>query len=331
MTPEDNTSARQSDAETRVAVIGAGLAGLSCAQNLSAAGLDVTVFDKSRGLGGRLATRRAEGMAFDHGAQYLTVRSAPFKRFVDANSNALAFWEPRIEGQKGDSAWLVGTPGMSSIGKALAVGIAVSKACRIIGLRRSGADWRLTSAEGETFGPFARLAIAIPAPQALELLLTAGIELSELTDVIMAPCWTLMLAFDKPTGIGFDALRPAAGPVGWIARNDTKPGRDSTVEQWVVQAGPDWSRDQLENNPGDIKESLLAAFQDLAPHELPTPAFSAAHRWRFALVEEPLGRACLFEPGSGFGLAGDWCIAPRAEAAFESGSALAGEILTSLE
>ena len=331
MTVEDASSARHSDAETRVAVIGAGLAGLSCAQNLSASGLDVTVFDKSRGLGGRLATRRADGLAFDHGAQYLTARSAPFKRFVNANEDRLASWTPRVDEGRRDSEWLVGTPGMSSIGKALAGGIAMSKACRITDLRRSGSNWHLTSKAGETFGPFVRLAIAIPAPQAFELLLTTGIELSELNDVIMAPCWTLMLAFERPTGLDFDALRSASGPIGWIARNDSKPGRDRTVEQWVVQAGPDWSRDHLENDPGEIETSLLAAFQALAPFDLPTPVFSAAHRWRFALVEEPLGRPCLFEPESGFGLAGDWCIAPRAEAAFESGIALAGEILSSLE
>ena len=331
MTLEDESSAQQSDAETRIAVIGAGLAGLSCAQNLNTAGLDVTVFDKSRGLGGRLATRRADGLAFDHGAQYLTAQSAPFKRFVNANEDTLASWTPHVDGERRDSDWLVGTPGMSSVGKALAEGIAVSKACRIIGLQRPGTNWHLTSEAGETFGPFARLAIAIPAPQAFELLLTASIEMPELNDVIMAPCWTLMLAFERSSGLDFDALRPSTGPIGWIARNDSKPGRDSTVEQWVVQAGPDWSRHHLENNAVEIEKDLLGAFQALAPVDLPPPVFSAAHRWRFALVEKPLGRPCLFEQDSGFGLAGDWCIAPRGEAAFESGVALAGEILTSLE
>jgi predicted NAD/FAD-dependent oxidoreductase len=52
-----------------------------------------------------------------------------------------------------------------------------------------------------------------------------------------------------------------------------------------------------------------------------------AHRWRHALVEQPLGLPCLVDEEIAAGACGDWCIAPRVEAAFESGRALAHSLL----
>ena len=81
-----------------VAVIGAGLAGLSCATALRAAGLDVQVFDKSRGPAGRMSTRRGEGWSCDHGAQYFTARDPRFQAEVAAweAAGVAAPWAPRL-------------------------------------------------------------------------------------------------------------------------------------------------------------------------------------------------------------------------------------------
>ena len=89
----------------RVAVVGAGIAGVGLARHLADAGHTVQLFDKSRGVGGRLATRRlqwvddkgvAREASFDHGAPGFTARSADFARFVDAAHRAgwLAPWAP---------------------------------------------------------------------------------------------------------------------------------------------------------------------------------------------------------------------------------------------
>src|SRR5512147_827927 len=108
--------------EVRVAVIGAGIAGLACAQELARADARVTVFERSRSLGGRLATRRSGSFAFDHGAQFVTARSRPFARFADVATRAgvLAPWRPRVrEDERVFDApiedWRVGTPGMSAL------------------------------------------------------------------------------------------------------------------------------------------------------------------------------------------------------------------------
>src|SRR5678809_1601466 len=108
--------------DVRIAVIGAGMAGLTCANELARADAKVTVFERSRGLGGRLATRRQGNLAFDHGAQFITARSRPFLRYAEvaARAGALAAWQPRVmeddrtwEAPIGD--WWVGTPGMSAL------------------------------------------------------------------------------------------------------------------------------------------------------------------------------------------------------------------------
>ena len=98
----------------RVAIIGAGIAGLACARRLHDAGIEATLFDKSRGLGGRLATRRADtgtpGVAFDHGATHFTARSEGFTRLLAAWEKAgLAARWPAA----GADSW-VGTPTMTT-------------------------------------------------------------------------------------------------------------------------------------------------------------------------------------------------------------------------
>ena len=57
-----------------IAIIGAGISGCSCAHQLTQAGHQVTVVEKGRGVGGRMATRRMDGARIDHGAQFFTAR-----------------------------------------------------------------------------------------------------------------------------------------------------------------------------------------------------------------------------------------------------------------
>ena len=320
---------------SRIAVIGAGLAGLSCARALLARGAGIRLFDKGRAAGGRLATRRAEagGLAlqFDHGAQYLTARSDAFAALLAAHG-AAPWGEPRR---------LVGTPGMSALPRALAAGLDLAAARHVTAIEGGPGAWMLRhldaalvrpgqpppATEPEREGPFDAVALTLPPVQAAPLIaphapgwpaLLAGVRL--------APCWTVMAAFAAPLPLP-DGLRPEEGPIGWAARDSSKPGRPRGAECWVVQGSPAWSRAHLEEAPGTVVPALLAALSALAGTPLPLPIHASAHRWRHSLVEVPLGRPCLADPALGFGLAGDWCLAGRGEAAFDSGTALADALL----
>ena len=179
------------------------------------------------------------------------------------------------------------------------------------------------SAEGgDLAGPFDRVAVALPSTQAEALLRAAGHPFADaLLPVAVAPCWTLMLAFGA-TQAGPDTLAPADGPVAWIARNASRPGRPASPDGWVANASPAWSRAHVEQPPDAVLPELQAAFA-AATGIAATPVHAAVHRWRHAQTEAPLGTACLWDAGAGLAVCGDWCLGARVEAAFDSGRAAA--------
>ena len=93
-----------------------------------------------------------------------------------------------------------------------------------------------------------------------------------------------------------------------------------------MHAGPDWSREHLERRSEETAPLLLAAFAAAIGIDLPAPSHLSAHRWRYALVERPLGESCIWDPALRLGLCGDWCLGPRVEAAYLSGRALAAAL-----
>ncbi len=310
-----------------IAVIGAGLAGLAAAAALAAAGRRVAVIEKSRGLGGRLATRRRSGMpVFDHGA--------PSVIGTGGFADALADWEDLgAAAPWGDGH--VGLPGMSGLVKPLAEGLDLRTETEIHQLSAAapgaGPGWRLVDGAGGVVEA-ETLLLAIPSVQASRLL--AGVaEVPGLAEVAMTPMLTLMAGFPEPLGLP-DRIEGDGAPLATAVRNGAKPGRDPTQEAWVVHAGADWSRAHLEDLDG-ARTALLRALGELAGAALPPADPVMIHRWRYAFAERPLGRACHWDPTARLGLCGDWChraelsggLSRGAEAAFESGRALAEAVL----
>ena len=164
-----------------IAVIGAGIAGLSCATQLQEAGFKVSVFDKSRGPGGRMSTRRGDDWQCDHGAQYFTARDADFQAEVARwqAAGVAALWQPRLTvlGESNPAAVdpkidrFVGTPRMTSPARFLAEKLPLSLQTTVQSLEKRGDGWRLTTAEqGKLDSEFSAVLLAIPAPQAVPLL-----------------------------------------------------------------------------------------------------------------------------------------------------------------
>ena len=321
--------------EVRIAVIGAGIAGLTCAAELARADAKVTVFERSRGLGGRLATRRNGTFVFDHGAQYLTARSRPFLRFseIAARAGVLADWRPRVleDGRPlGEpfENWLVGAPGMSTLVRPLTRNVDLQSGVAVHELLQGQRGWELQTDSGRPNKVFNAIVVAVPAPQAVSLLGHHGRAFRHLTEVRMAPCWSVMMAFERPLPVAGDAYRWTRGPLNWAACNSTKSGRPAEPQAWVVHAAPQWSREHIEADAREAAGLLLHELAEALGCELPTPVHLEAHRWRHALVEQPLGLPCLIDEEIAAGACGDWCIAPRVEAAFESGRSLAHSVLS---
>lgn len=310
-----------------VGIVGAGIAGLSCAGGLVQLGHDVVLVDKGRGPGGRMSTRRLEtpcGVAsFDHGAQYFTVRDRNFRSQVDTWTalGAVAPWP-----SAGSGAY-VGVPGMNAPIRELAGRHRVHWSTRATSMERCADGWRITL-EGGGVHDVDMVVVAIPAEQAAELLADVAPDLAtRARGAVSEPCWTVMAAFEQPVAVSQDCWPDEGrrvGVVGWAARNNSKPGR-SGPESWVVQATPEWSRRHIGADRDEVAAALIAALSHRLGVGLPAAVGTAAHLWRFARCAEG-GTGPILDHDRRLGLCGDWLVGPRVESAWLSGAGLAERV-----
>ncbi len=307
----------------RVGIVGAGMAGLTCATFLSEKGFDVRVFDKGRGAGGRMSTRRIDTplgeAAFDHGAQYFTARDRHFLKAVRSwrELGLVASWP-----DAGAEAW-VGVPAMNSVIKHLAGGQAVEFGQLVKRLDRADGAWHLTLESGSA-GPFDVAILAVPAEQAATLASLHDFDMARSAlQARSKPCWTGLFAFGEPITEEGGIIRDS-GIIAWAARNSAKPGR-AGPESWVVQAQPDWTEAHLEDDRESVAEALLESLGATLGRTLPPHVASSARRWRFAM-SHGTGERSLWSGPQRLGICGDWLIGPRVEAAWLSGRALGHRI-----
>lgn len=318
-----------------VAVIGAGLSGLACAGRLREAGAAVRVYDKARGPGGRLSTRRTPDWQADIGAQYFTARNPEFLEAVHgwAHAGAVAEWRAalaRVERGEarpvadGQVRW-VGIPRMSAITRHLSEGLDVEPGQRIVALARSARGWWLYGEADGAHGPFDAVAVALPAPQAAALLAPAAPGLAaEAEAVSMQGCWAAVLAVDA-MAVPFDGAFVIDHPLRWIAHDGGKPGRDG-ASVWVAHAAPEWSDARMEHPADVVLPELVAQFED-AIGGAGSVRGLLAHRWRYSQSPRSHDAGCLFDAEQGIGACGDWCNGNRVEGAWASGRQLAARTI----
>ncbi|MBU2875107.1 NAD(P)/FAD-dependent oxidoreductase [Marinobacter salexigens] len=320
----------------RIAIVGSGLAGLSAAIKLKQLGHGVTVFEKSRGPGGRLAAKRVAEGAADIGAQYFTSRNPEFLPFLEefAGSRSFSTWDGSFGFQDKDGQWqafpdehrYVGTPRMTAISRALSRHVNLIAETRIESLERHSTGWRLTDTSGEQVGEFDQVIITAPPAQARDLLVQSNLpELAaELNDAVsrVLPCWAVAARFTENPWPRHVGMRCNHRTLFWVANNSSKPGRktldqDSEGVWWVLHANPEWTEQNAGATPEKVTEELIAAFRELTG----TTAMvtdSVAHRWLYARSEGGASPGHLWFEDHGIGLAGDWLSGGRVEGAFDS-------------
>ena len=354
MTKKSRTASPEKFKQRHIAVVGAGIAGIACARTLAQAGHQITVFEKSGGAGGRMATRDSEFGGFDHGTQYFTVRDARFEKALATTPGLVRPWSAntvRILDELGrvvasslppkEAHW-VATPGMNALVRRWAEPLAAAgklvletEVVRLEADRLHPERWQLQTdgpgASNRVHSGFDAVVLAVPSSQADGLLLNSqqGKPLrAAMADVSVAPCWSLMLAFPQalqPTlshlGPHWNAARSTHHRIAWLARESSKPGR-SPIERWTVQASPEWSERHLEDDAERVKAKLLKAFTEVTGIRA-QPPHAVVHRWRHAQTIDPLGKSHAWDPKSRIGACGDWCLGHRVEDGFVSGLEMA--------
>lgn len=327
--------------ELEVAVVGGGIAGMTVAARLAELGLEVAVFEKSRGPGGRSSSRRQEPLRFDHGAPFFAAKDPEFSEVLRTwvDRALVVPWPTRFahhtsggERRLGDAQPYLAVPKMSALARAIGSDLCCHYSTRIQSLRpNSDRSWSLESIESQTFRAQA-VVLTAPPFQSLALLQDYAPQISAaLREVEVAPDWTLMLS-GAP-----DLVEPG---IGWVDFSDhpclsrliaehRKPQRPASPA-WTLHARGDWSREYLEQSPEWVAQRLSQALSEALGQN---PRFDTikAHRWRYARVQNPISPSFLADPKAGLYYGGDACLSADLESAFLSGTRAAKAIQRDLK
>jgi renalase len=330
-----------------VLVIGAGLAGLSAARDLARAGFSVRLLDKSRGVGGRTATRRIDSATFDHGAPFFTVRGERLKQLVTnleprdvigVWTHGFHTWENGVlTAPEAGHARHVGKEGMNALGKALRDGVDFGDApldvrtnVIVSAAWNTTLGWSVVLESGEIFNARAVL-VATPAPQALALT-RSSLEtptLPALERVEFDPCWALMATLETAPKVPWQGAKLLHPILEWASLEHSKR---PSAPALVLHATAKWSREHLEQHPDQIIPALLEASREVLG-DLGRVQHVTAHRWRYARAARMHPAPYLAQRDLVF--CGDWCDADghgsRVENALESGWAAATYLCEHLE
>ncbi len=309
-------------------VIGAGIAGLLAATTMSRAGLSVHVLEKGRGVGGRMATRRAEGAVFDHGAQFFTACDARFLQWVAQWETAGLVKGWYTHGEKG--IHYRGEPGMTAIAKALAENLVIERETLVESVRVETDQWTTTTHGGKVFRSTGLL-ITAPVPQALAMLDRGGVALAEaderaLRAIAFERCIAALAILDRPSAItGHAGAMVVEGePIRWMADNFHKG--ISTIPSVTIHSTMAFAESHWDvENAIRIPKLLEAA----APHLQAKVVSYQGHRWGYSRPLNRYHEEAYIDPAIRLGIAGDGLVGGRVEGAALSGLT-AGETLASV-
>ncbi|PSF39338.1 FAD-dependent oxidoreductase [Aphanothece hegewaldii CCALA 016] len=339
-----------------VAIVGAGLAGLTCAKRLQELGFGVIILEKSRGLGGRVATRRLQDTWVDHGNPYLEVQGSFTEQLMRdlCNQGICHLWTGSITqlSQNGElqpyssqSAYVSGT-GLSAIAKFLATDLEIWRSCRVINLAlNSKQTWKL-SLETDSNYPHVveakTVVLAIPAPQALMLIEASAIKnlapsfLSDLASVRFNPCLAVMAGYDSrylsELSSQWQSLRIFTHPnLSWISVESSKKN-NSEAPIFIFHSTPSFAQTYLDTSNLELAgQQLLDSASQLFFSWLNQPLWFQVHRWRYALPLQSLSVSCLVATDPlPIVCCGDWCGGHLVESALNSGFTAADKVLKNL-
>jgi hypothetical protein len=308
--------------ELQTVIVGAGISGLLAARMLHDAGARVTVLEKSRGLGGRLATKRVGDAVFDQGAQYFTVKDPRFSAWVEK-------WDAAglvIPWPGGRHRRHVGRPSMTAVPKALAEGLDIKREHKVTALGCCGDHW-CVDVENHGCLRAERLILTAPVPQCLAMLQAGDYTLpepllSQLQALTYDPCLALLVTLAGPGRLSVDGVKRESGDIRWAADNQTK-GVSPNVSAVTLHLSPDFSEAHYGRTETEVLELVRAEAEELIGASI---SGATLHRWKFGRARTTYPEPFVWWQEEALGFAGDAFGGPRVEGAALSGLALAERV-----
>lgn len=301
----------------RIAIIGAGISGIVLANNLKEIA-EIKIFEKSRGLGGRMSSRYHEQFTFDHGAQCFTARGREFQNFLYPLilSKDVGIWQGKainIEGEKiTKRVWfethLVASPNMNSLCKKMSQDLDIECSVEVLEIKKENILWNLKSKNGDDLGYFDLVISTAPPAQTKKLF---G-NFFNVKEIAMQPCFSMMLGFSEKWKKDWIFAKVKNNPIKLIAVNSSKPGRNSEVTSLVIQTKKSWSVKNVDLDLEEVKKILLENFSLLTGINYSEASYISLHRWLYALTDEENGEL-FFDKENHLAATGDWVLDSRIE------------------
>ena len=320
----------------KIAIIGAGLSGLSVAHLLKKHS-KIILFEKARGVSGRMSTREAQPYSFDHGAQYFTARLEPFQKFIQPllAEGVIKRWNARyvkfdasqiVERKKWseEEPRYVGVPGMNKVAKHLAKGLDIHINTKIESLKRKK-KWELMDEKGKTYREFDWVISTVPSPQVKELFPQNFKYFKDIEAIEMLASFSLMLGFDKYIPLDFEAAHVRNADLSWIAVNSHKPGRKNFFTL-MIHSSSAFANAHIDDDREEIMQHLLKETSRIIGHDVSIADHKAIHGWRYANTTKKNNVSIFLDHNQKLAACGDWCAGGRVEASFISAYGLSNAI-----
>ena len=322
----------------KIAIIGAGMTAMSIAQNLEK-NINITIFEKSKGVGGRMSLRREGPYEFDHGAQFFTAKSKEFINFISPlkEKKVIKQWNARFAEFKNNKLvrkidWdqeyphYVGSPGMNSISKYLSKDLNIKLNTRIYKITKSKNNgWQLYDHNSKNLGYFDWVISTAPAIQSSEILPKEFKYHKDLLDKKMKGCFSLMLGFKEALPLTWDAALIREADISWISVNSSKPDRNKSFSL-LVHSTNNWAENHLSDNKNEVISYLISETSRVIGHDVREADHTDIHAWRYANIEKQSEIKPFIDYENKLISCGDWLIQGRIESAFRSGLIVAKEI-----
>ena len=315
----------------KIAIIGAGISAITIARNLKNIA-NVSLFEKSRGVGGRMAVRSSGPYEFDHGAQFFTAKSENFNNFLAPliKKNVIQQWDARFAEFKNNKilrrvTWdseyphYVGVPGMNAIPMYLSKELNIKLNVKVNKIIKNTANcWELFDDDLNNLGQYDWVISTAPAIQSAEILPECFKHRNILLNKKMVGCFSLMLGFTKALPLLWDAALIGDANISWVSINSSKPDRAKSFSM-LVHSTNAWAEDHLSDDSQSVISYLTKETSRIIGHDTSQAEHVDLHAWRYANISKQAKSDVLIDYDNSLASCGDWLIHGRIESAFEAG------------